>query len=122
VNRPRNLTIGLVLAGVLGALDVLSVLTLASNDGPPWFVGISGVIIGTTTLVGLRVAWKDPRTEAGMRTVVISRVVSALLGIPAFFADEAGATGKTFAAVGIVLTAVTLAFIVKGRQEAPARA
>ncbi len=115
MTRSRTLTAGLVLAAVLGALDIVSLPASAGSDGPPLAVGLASAVFGVITLVGVRTAWKA--APSGLRLVVASRVLSAALGIPAFFVDEAGTVGKAFATVGIVLTAATVGLIARGRRQ-----
>jgi len=73
------------------------------------------VILGLVTLGALYSIFRarrrsGPSPRSLVFTVVISRVLSALLGIPAFFADIPGAI-KVVVAVSIALTILGLALV-----------
>ena len=119
MTRSRNLAIGLIIAALLGAVDILSVVQAGADDGPPLPVLVIGVVLGIITLVGVSLAWRGKR--GGVTTVVVSRVLSALSGIPVFFVGEEEEVPDWVApsvAVAIVLTIVALALIYAGRREA----
>jgi hypothetical protein len=109
MTRTRNLTVGLVIAGILGVLDLPTVLQSGSSDGPPLAVGIASTLLGLITLVALYFGWRGDRRA--LWTVVGARSVSALLGIPAFFVDISSAI-KIAIAVLIVATIVAVSLIV----------
>lgn len=114
MTRSRRFTAGLVLSGILGAVDVLSVAGLGADEGPPTFVVVIGFVLGVITLVGVSLAWRGK--PAGVTTVVVSRVLSVLLGIPAFFAEEAPDWAPPAVAIGIALTVLALALVYSGRR------
>ena len=115
MTRSRTFTIGLVISAVLGAVDVFSVIGAGADDGPPAAVlGIS-LVMGVITLVGVSLAWRGRR--GGVAAVVASRVLSALLGVPAFFVDEAPEWAPPAVAIGIALTVLALALLYAGRRE-----
>lgn len=77
------------------------------------------VVLGIITLVGVSLAWRGKR-GGGVPTVVGSRMVSAISGIPVFFLgeeEEVPDWGAPSVAVAIVLTIVALALIYVGRRE-----
>lgn len=117
MTRTRNLTIGLVISAVLGAVDILSVVGAGADDGPPLPVLVIGVVLGIITLAGVSLAWRARR--GGVPAVVVSRVLSALSGVPVFFVgDDAPDWAPPAVAVGIALTIVALALIYVGRRQA----
>jgi len=91
---------------------------VGADNGPPVPVLVIGVVLGIITLVGVSMAWRGRR--GGVPTVGVSRVLSALSGVPVFFiGDEAPDWAPPAVAVGIVLTIVALVLIHVGRREAP---
>jgi hypothetical protein len=120
MTRTRNLTVGLVIAGLLGLFDLPSFLMSSDNssDGPPLPVAILSTVLGLITLVALYFGWRGDRRA--LWTVVGSRIVSALLGLPAFFVDIP--TGiKILVAVVIVLTVFAVWLIVSELRMSTSR-
>jgi hypothetical protein len=116
MGRTRSVTTGYVILGLLGLSDALGFLLSGSgDDAPPVLINVIGTILGLATLWGLFVIFRTgrhggPSPRPMVLTVVVTRVLSALLGIPAFFADIAGGI-KVVVAVSIILTAVGLALV-----------
>ncbi|HUR24349.1 MAG TPA: hypothetical protein VMZ73_10800 [Acidimicrobiales bacterium] len=113
--QSRSYRIGLVISALLGAIDVLSIAGAGADDGPPAVVLAIGLVLGLVTLVGVWLAWRGD--SRGFVAVVVSRVLSALLGVPAFFADDAPDWAPAAVGVGIVLTAVALWLLYSGRRR-----
>ena len=84
VARPTPLT-GTVTAifVVLGLIDVALVGAIGSADPPPLAVSLGVAALGLITLGALVPASRGSRSALG--TVVVVRVISALLAVPAFF-------------------------------------
>ena len=84
VARPTPLT-GTVTAifVVLGLIDVALVGAIGSADPPPLAVSLGVAALGLITLGALVPAARGSRSALG--TVVVVRVISALLAVPAFF-------------------------------------
>jgi hypothetical protein len=84
VVRPTPLT-GTVTAifVVLGLIDVALVGAIGSTDPPPLAVSLGVAALGLITLGALVPASRGSRTALG--TVVVVRVISALLAVPALF-------------------------------------
>ena len=114
MTRSRNMTIGLILSAILGVLDVVSVAGLGADDGPPAFVIVIGLVLGVVTLVGVAMAWRG--NARGVPIIVVSRVLSALSAIPAFFVEEAPDWAPPVVGVGIVITIAAIALIYSGRR------
>lgn len=105
--------VGTGVAALLGIADVLLVGGLTADDGPPaWVIIVSGVL-GVLTLAALRPMVRGHDRARGV--VVVSRVLSALLGVPAFFVDDAPSWAAPSVAVSIVLTAVAVVLLARGR-------
>ncbi|MFC4533822.1 hypothetical protein [Sphaerisporangium dianthi] len=98
---PVPLRAGLVLASVLALGDVVvSVRQFA--DGP--VMPLAVIVVALLTCTAVPFAW---RGAAWARTVVIvTRVLSALTGLPAFFVPGVPAGWVVAAASGIVLSFV----------------
>ncbi len=114
MKRSRNMTIGLILSAILGVLDVVSVAGLGADDGPPPFIIVIGLVLGVVTLVGVAMAWRG--NARGVPIIVVSRVLSALSAIPAFFVEEAPDWAPPVVGVGIVITIAAIALIYSGRR------
>ncbi len=84
VVRPTPLT-GTVTAifVVLALIDVALVGAIGSADPPPLAVSLGVAALGLITLGALVPASRGSRSALG--TVVVVRVISALLAVPAFF-------------------------------------
>jgi len=108
------MTIGLILSAILGVLDVVSVAGLGADDGPPAFIIVIGLVLGVVTLVGVAMAWRG--NARGVPIIVVSRVLSALSAIPAFFVEEAPDWAPPVVGVGIVITIAAIALIYSGRR------
>ena len=114
----RTRTAGLAICALLGAFDIAGLAGFVIDPAPPAAVMIGGALLGAITLAGVWLAWRGRR--GGAATVVVSRVVSALLGIPVFFTDEAPGWARFVVAVALVLTAVGVALIGAAGRRQPA--
>ena len=108
--------IGLVLAGLLGVVDVLSILapTPDGEEGPPFVVLVAGCALGIITIAAVVFTWRTGN-RIGARVVAGARILSAVSSLPAFFISGVPAGIVVFAAVGIVLTVVAVGLVL-GRQ------
>jgi O-antigen/teichoic acid export membrane protein len=110
-----RLRAGLIICALLGAVDLVGLVGLASDDAPPGAVLIIGAVLGLVTLVGASRAFAAKR--GGVTITAVSRVLSALLGVPAFFAPEAPDWAPPAVAVAILLTVLAIALIYAGRRQ-----
>jgi hypothetical protein len=108
MKRTTGVTIGLVLAGILGLSDALGPLT-GGGDGPPFAVLLADSILGVVTVVGVVLGWRGKRP--GIIAVIVTRILAALSALPAFFVSGVPGPAVAVAAVGIAATllAVVLA-------------
>ena len=93
------------------------------DDAPPAVVMVVAAILGVLTLAALKPAYAG--RGGGLATVAWSRVLSALLGIPVYFASDAPGWAEVATAVLIALTGVALVLLRAARRQeayAPARA
>jgi hypothetical protein len=103
--------IGLVLAGLLALSDVASIAapTPDGEEGPPFVVLVVGLLLGLATLAALVPAWRTGSRTA-LRVVAGTRIVSAILALPAFFVDIPPAL-MALAAVAFALTVVCVVLV-----------
>jgi len=103
---------GLAICTLLGVIDIISLASLGSDtdDGPPVLVTLIGAVLGVITLVGARMAWRGGRS--GVVTVIVSRVLSALLALPAFFVDDVPDWVPPVVGIFVVLTVVGVGLLV----------
>jgi hypothetical protein len=111
MTRPSTTaTVGLVICALLGVVDVISLGGLGADDGPPAGVVVAGAVLGVLTLWGVSIAWR--RQRKGAMIVIVTRVISALLGIPAFFVDDVPSWVPPVIGVSLALTAAGAGLVV----------
>ncbi|MDQ3629987.1 MAG: hypothetical protein M3417_01665 [Actinomycetota bacterium] len=112
MTRSTATTYGLAICALLGVVDIISLAGLGSDadDGPPVLVVLIGAVLGVITLVGARMAWRGGRS--GVVTVIVSRVLSALLALPAFFVDDVPDWVPPVVGIFVVLTLVGVGLLV----------
>jgi len=98
----RPFRAGLVLLGVLSALD-LAALLLTDGEHPPIAVAVADTLIGAASL-----ALERPVV------LIALRLVSAATAVPAFFVAGVPGPAKGAAAAVIVLTGVGVALVLPG--------
>nr|WP_055504680.1 hypothetical protein [Nonomuraea pusilla] len=108
MKRSPVLVAGLVLGGLLGLFDVAA-LPFGDGEHPPFAVAVVGAVLGLVTLGGVVAAWRGRR--AGTAAVIVSRLLSGLTAVPAFFADGVPPEAVGGAAVGVVLTLGCIALV-----------
>jgi hypothetical protein len=109
----KKVKIGLVLALILGVLDIAGLaLPTPEGDaaGPPVGVLVFSAVMGLATIILAVVALKM-RNRNAIRGVVITRFFSALSAVPAFFVSEVPGPIVVLVAAFIVLTVVTIALV-----------
>lgn len=120
MNRTRTVTVGLVIAGLLGLTDIIAT-PLTDGEHPPWVIAIAGGVLGVITVVGVVFAWRGSR--GGAAAVIVSRLLSALTAVPALFVDGVPSGLRVIAGIGILVTLLAVALIAGGlRRQAVAPA
>lgn len=76
---------------------------------------VVGAVLGVLTLWGVALAWRGQRK--GATVAIVTRVLSALLGIPAFFADDVPDWVLPAVGAALVLTAIAVALVVAGMRR-----
>ena len=102
---------------LLGVLDIVGLAGIGADDGPPVAIVVLDAVMGVITLVGARMAWRGDRR--GAVAVIVSRAISALSALPAFFVDDVPDWVPPFVGVFLVLTLVGVGLLVASlrRQE-----
>jgi hypothetical protein len=115
--RPAPLTATTsAIFAVLGLIDVALVGAIWSADPPPVGVSLGVAALGLITLVALVPARRGSRVALG--TIVVVRVISALLAVPAFFLD---APVWVMVVEGCVIVATVTALVLLRRNADVAR-
>jgi hypothetical protein len=115
MTRSRTLTAGLVICALLGVVDVLGLAGLGADGAPPAAIVIVSAALGLVTLVGVRLAWRARR--GGSLAVVVSRLLSVPLGIPAFFVNDAPDWAPVVVGISIALTLVGVVLVLAARRQ-----
>jgi hypothetical protein len=111
---------GLVLAGILGLVDIPSFLekTPDGKEGPPYGILILDTICGIVTVVAVVIAWRLANRGA-IRVAAGARIVSMLSALPAFFVDVP-AFIKVLVTVFVILTVTSVVLMLSpSRQTSP---
>ena len=117
MNHSTSVRVGLVLAGLLGLLDLVG-LVLPSGPAPTEVI-VAGAVLGLATVAGVVLAWRGSR--AGIVLVIVTRLLSALGAVPALFVDEVPTGVSIGAGIGIVVTLVAVGLVSAGlRRRVPA--
>lgn len=112
--------VGLVLAGLMSAANIPSVLFPApeGDPGPPIGVLVAGSILGIVGLAAVIVAWHGNRVAA--RVAAGALIIATLTGLPAFFVEGIPAGVRILVGVSVLWTvaAVYLMFSAPRRSTA----
>ncbi len=112
--------VGLLLAGIYSALNILGVLfpTPEGQDGPPIGILIIDSVLGLVGLVAVIVTWRTGN-RAALRAAAGAIIIMTLTALPAFFVDVPAGI-KLLVGVSVLLTiaAVVLMFS-PGRRSTP---
>lgn len=104
---------GLVLLALLSLVDVAG-LALTDGSHPPYAIAAVGTFLGVASLVLVRQVWTG-RTGRLVPLVVL-RVVSAALALPAFFIADVPTAAAVAAAVFVGLTALGIVLVARPAQ------
>jgi hypothetical protein len=113
--------VGLVLAALLGASDVVSVFTPPTDPGavgPPMAILALDSVLGVLTLVAVVLAFVS-RRRGWVRLAAGARILSMLTALPAFFAGVPAWLVAMVAAF-TVLTVVTVVLMLLPVRRVPA--
>jgi hypothetical protein len=99
---------------LLGLIDVALTGVIGSKDAPPLAVSLGVAALGLITLAALVPARRGSRPA--LTAIVVTRVISAILAVPAFFLD---APVWVMAVEGFVIAATVTALVLMRQQRAP---
>jgi peptidoglycan/LPS O-acetylase OafA/YrhL len=102
---------GLALGVVLGLVDIAGLAGLGVDNGPPPALVIGSAVLGVITIAAVAVH----RRRGAIATVIATRVLSALLGLPVYWADNAPGWAKVAVGIALALTVVAVALLTGGR-------
>ena len=102
----RTFKAGLVILGVLSAIDIAGIL-FTDGEHPPMSIAIAAAVLGAISLALVVAVWRGVRRA--MVPLVVLRVLSALSAVPAFFTPDVPAGLQVAAGAGILLTVLGLA-------------
>jgi len=97
---------------ILGVIDVALTAIIGSSDAPPLIVSLGVAALGLITLLALAPARRGSR--GALTAVVATRVISAVLAVPAFFLN---APAWVMAVEGFVIVATIAALVLVHRQN-----
>lgn len=112
--RPGVLRTGLVIAALLGVLDVAAGAMQLGGGVVPAGVAAAMIVFGAGTVALVPFAWRGARW-AGW-PIVAMRVASALTGLPAFFVAGVPAGAVIAASAGILLALAVATLIGLGLE------
>ncbi|MEV6866346.1 hypothetical protein AB0M44_35800 [Streptosporangium subroseum] len=115
MNRSPAAVTGLAICALLGVLDLVGLAGLGMDDGPPAAVVLGGGALGAITLAAVIATWRG--SHGGLPTVIASRVIAALLGVPVFFTDQAPGWARIVVAIAIFATAVGIGLLAAARRR-----
>jgi hypothetical protein len=129
VRRPRPLSplnhAGLVVLALLALSDVVGVVLIdppapgAAENGPPAEVLAFALAMGVLTLAGVVLAWVGRWRTAAIRFAAVTRILSALTAVPAFFVGGVPPVLLASAAVAVLGTVVGVVLVlVRPRRRA----
>lgn len=96
----------------LGLIDVALTAVIGSADAPPLIVSLGVAALGLITLLALAPARRGSR--GALTAVVATRVISAVLAVPAFFLN---APVWVMAVEGFVIVATIASLVLVHRQN-----
>jgi hypothetical protein len=110
--RPASLgNAATAIFALLGLIDVALTAVIGSADAPPLIVSLGVAALGLITLLSLVPARRGNR--GALTAVVVTRVISAVLAVPAFFLN---APAWVTAVEGFVIAATITALVLVHRQ------
>ncbi|CAA9329086.1 MAG: hypothetical protein AVDCRST_MAG48-3045 [uncultured Friedmanniella sp.] len=109
--------VGLVLAGLLGVLDLGALLnpTAPGEVGPPLGILVLDTLLGGVTVVAVVLAWRR-RSRGMVRLAAGARILSMISALPAFFAGVPDALVALVAAFTVVTVATVVLMLLPARR------
>ncbi len=109
--------VGFGLALLLGAVNVVSLAspTPEGEVGPPLLVLVIDAVLGVGIIVTVIIGWRRGN-KAAVRAATVMLILAAVTALPAFVADVPQPL-VIAAAVYVLLTIMTVAFMLKPRTQ-----
>lgn len=106
--------VGFVLALILGVLNVVSLAspTPEGEVGPPLIILVVDAVLGVGIIVSVLIGWIKAR-KAAIRAATVMLILAALTALPAFTAPGLPTPIVVVAAIYVLLSIVTIAFMLK---------
>lgn len=101
--------IGIVLSALLGAGDIATGASQLGGGVIPAVVCIGLLVLGVLTLVAAVFAWRG--AAWGTWAIVVTRAISAITALPAFFTPDVPAASVFVAAIGIAVTVLAIVLV-----------
>ena len=115
MNRSFNHTAGVAICALLALVDVVGLISIGMDDAPPLIISVGTAVLGVVTLAALRPARRYVRSV----TVIASRGLSALGGLPVYFVSGAPGWAKVATTIAIALTVVGIALLMPALRRVP---
>jgi len=107
--RSKGFTIGLVIAGLLALGDIATPFT-GDGEHPPLAIGLIDLVLGLITVVGIVLAWRGA-SRGGVIAVIVTRLLSAVTAVPAFFVDGVPGPIRVVAAVAVAVALLSVGLV-----------
>ena len=121
MQRSKGFTTGLVIAGLLALGDIATPL-VSDGEHPPIAIGLVCAALGLITAAAIVPAWRR-QSRGAVTAIIVTRLLCAVIALPAFVADGVPAAAKVAAATGIGITRGVVALIApRLRRPVPATA
>lgn len=106
--------VGFVLALVLGLINVASLAspTPEGEVGPPLVILVVDAVLGVGIISAVLIGWLKCRRTA-VRAATVMLILAAITALPAFVAPDVPAALVLAAAVYVLVTILTIAFMLK---------
>lgn len=110
--------IGFWLAVLLSVADIAGafVPTAPDGEGPPLVVMVFAAVMGVATLVAAVLVARSG-SRAALRVMAVTRILSALTALPAFFVAGVPAAFVAWGAATVVLTIVAVVLLMSRSRQ-----
>jgi len=116
MNPTTRRGIALGISAFLAALDVAGLAALHADGAPPPALSFTAAALGVVTLAAVVPALRGSRR--GVQAVIVSRLLSAVLGLPVFFVSDAPAWAPPAVVGTLVLTALVVWLLLPSARTA----
>jgi len=106
--------IGLVLLGLLAVGDLFTPF-VTDGDTPPMWVALISLALGLASLAFLPAAWRGRRPA--LLGLFGTRLLSAMLALPAFFVDDVPSDVVAIVGVTVALTVAGVVLALAGNRR-----